>query len=135
MPASPDEEPQPDPEESPEAAPGGKPLRPVDWDGAFSRTWAARDRDDVMNRLAAEQEAEWEDERRYRSVRELGEQLLAESLERGTGGSPAAQPAEPSRWQSGNDELQRKLDRLDPLARADTEDADRSGDRSDSDPR
>lgn len=140
MPASPHEEPQPDPEASSEASPetssevasAGKPLRPVDWDGAFSRTWAARDRDEVMNRLAAEQEAEWEDERLYRSMRERAEKLRAESLGRDAGGSPDDQPAEASRWHGGNEALQRKLDRLDPLARANPDDADRPGDQSDS---
>lgn len=46
-----------EPSDQPAARP---PLRPVDWDGSFTRTWASRDRDAIMNRLAAEHEAEWE---------------------------------------------------------------------------
>ncbi|KJE22706.1 hypothetical protein FF36_02885 [Frankia torreyi] len=45
--------------EPPEAPSGGRPpLRPVDWDGSFTRTWQSRDRNEVMNRLADEHEFE-----------------------------------------------------------------------------
>ncbi|MCM3885776.1 hypothetical protein [Frankia sp. R82] len=48
---------EPDPHGSAEPsapAPGERPpLRPVDWDGSSSRTWAARDDQEVANRLSA----------------------------------------------------------------------------------
>ncbi|CAO5241453.1 dihydrolipoyllysine-residue succinyltransferase component of 2-oxoglutarate dehydrogenase complex [Frankia sp. AgKG'84/4] len=55
-----------------ESASGGRPpLRPVDWDGAFSRTWQSRDRNEVMNRLAAEQEREWSQRELDQMMREF----------------------------------------------------------------
>ncbi|CAO5165662.1 conserved hypothetical protein [Frankia sp. AiPs1] len=37
----------------------GKPLRPVNWDGSFTRTWASRSANNIAHRLAAEHEFEW----------------------------------------------------------------------------
>ncbi|MCK9894170.1 hypothetical protein [Frankia sp. AgB32] len=51
---------------------GGRlPLRPVDWDGSFSRAWQSRDRNEVVNRLAAEQEREWSQRELDQMMREF----------------------------------------------------------------
>ncbi|MCK9897299.1 hypothetical protein [Frankia sp. AgB32] len=55
--------------------PAPKPLRPVDWDGSFTRTWNARDDHEVTNR----QFAELAEKRDRESMDRLMQELLAET--------------------------------------------------------
>jgi hypothetical protein len=55
------------------------PLRPVDWDGSFSRTWQSRDRNEVMNRLFDEYEFQAERQELDQTMRELLDKLKADT--------------------------------------------------------
>ncbi|WP_462187091.1 hypothetical protein [Frankia sp. CcWB2] len=53
-------------------------LRPVDWDGSFSRVWNARHGQELTNELAAEQERRENQKRIEEYWREAREQMNAE---------------------------------------------------------
>ncbi|MCM3924132.1 hypothetical protein ND748_20980 [Frankia sp. AiPs1] len=95
------------------------PLRPVDWDGSFSRTWGSRLSEEMANERAAEQERAWQSEHLRKLRQESLERMDAESERQ-----EAQLPAERRRQQSASAggqsaraaaarELQRKLDKLD----------------------
>ncbi|WP_044885167.1 MULTISPECIES: hypothetical protein [unclassified Frankia] len=95
--------------EPPEAPSGGRPpLRPVDWDGSFTRTWQSRDDNELTNRLASEQEREW-------SQREL-DQMMREFRDKANAAADARARAERERAaeQSGapDDARSRLFDKL-----------------------
>ncbi|EIV94489.1 hypothetical protein [Frankia sp. QA3] len=96
------------------------PLRPVDWDGNFSRTWREREGNELTRRLAAEHERKWEENAARQSLRATLARLDAEAAR-----------AEKQRHEEGekpavrirNAELERKLDKLDRLSPDDGEES------------
>jgi len=89
------------------------PLRPVDWDGSFSSTWNSRYADDVMNRLAAEQEFEWNEQRLDRIRQEFREKAEAEIAERDARAREERAREQTAGWQHpGDDARSRLFDKL-----------------------
>ncbi len=94
---------QPDPDPAADDSDAGRstptprpdpPLRPVDWDGSFSRTSNARLADQIGDEVAAQQEAEWDEKLIERITRDSLDTLLAEK-EVGGRDASAGQPQEP----------------------------------------
>ncbi|MCK9894506.1 hypothetical protein [Frankia sp. AgB32] len=71
--------PSPDGSAEPSDAPSGgrPPLRPVDWDGSFSRAWQSRDDNELTNRLAAEHEFESDQQELDQMMREFRDKANA----------------------------------------------------------
>lgn len=55
------------------------PLRPVDWDGHFSRTWNTRYADEATDRIAAGQAEEWNRQWLDRTMRDLADKAQDEA--------------------------------------------------------
>ncbi|WP_261560070.1 hypothetical protein [Frankia tisae] len=105
-----------------------KSTRPLDWDGSFSRTWNARYGRDWTNELAAEQAREWEDEEVRQSLKEARDRMNAESAQaeaRAREDRRGPSSAGDGGRESARERLARKLDKLDRLSDADS---DESGD-------
>ncbi|CAJ62785.1 MULTISPECIES: hypothetical protein [Frankia] len=100
--------------EPPDASSAARPpLRPVDWDGSFTRTWQSRDDNDLANRLASEQERKWSQNELDQMMREFRDKANAaadararEERER------AAEPSHPA-----DDARSRLFDKLAGLGR------------------
>ncbi|EIV91765.1 hypothetical protein [Frankia sp. QA3] len=106
-----------DPADSKEES--GKSLRPLDWDGSFSRTWNARYGRDWTNQLAAEQEREWEDEELRQSLQDARDRMNAESAQaeaRAREERRRPSSAGGGGRESAQERLARKLDKLDRLS-------------------
>ncbi|SNQ47146.1 conserved hypothetical protein [Frankia canadensis] len=100
---------------------GRPPLRPVDWDGSFSRTWNSRYANEVMNRLAAEHELEWDEREHDERMREFRDKANAEADARDARAREERQRA----WEraldeatSADDARSRLFDKLDRLDRS-----------------
>jgi len=110
------------------------PLRPVDWDGSSSSTWNARYAADATNRMAAENELEWDRRQLDESTRQWREETDA-GLRRE---AREAQEREDREWlrregaDGGHDARSRLFDKLGKLDRGyipseDSSDADDAG--------
>ncbi|WP_261574300.1 hypothetical protein [Frankia gtarii] len=111
----------------PDAPAGGRPpLRPVDWDGSFTRTWQSRDDNELTNRLASEQEREW-------SQREL-DQMMREFRDKANAAADARAREERERAaeqaDAPGDPRSRLFDKLERLGRP-PDDADTSSNGDD----
>ncbi|KQC35268.1 hypothetical protein [Frankia sp. ACN1ag] len=64
--------------EPPDASSAARPpLRPVDWDGSFTRTWQSRDDNELANRLADEHEFESDQQELDQMMREFRDKANA----------------------------------------------------------
>ncbi|KQC38159.1 hypothetical protein [Frankia sp. ACN1ag] len=93
-----------------------KSLRPVNWDGSFSRTWNARMSEQWASQRAAEQEREWGRQQLSEYWQETEKRLHSEAQEesarRREEGHAASDDVRAERGTAA-EELYRKLDKLD----------------------
>ncbi|WP_256789327.1 hypothetical protein [Frankia sp. AvcI1] len=121
-----------EPPDASSAAP--PPLRPVDWDGSFTRTWQSRDDNDLANRLFDEHEFELEQRELDQTMAELVDKLKADSDAREAQAREERERDRATReWRAGDDSRSRLFDKLGRLdrssdeAEADSPDGDGNG--------
>ncbi|WP_261568352.1 hypothetical protein [Frankia gtarii] len=109
--------------EPPRAPSGGRPpLRPVDWDGSFTRTWQSRDDNELTHRLADEHEFESAQRELDQTMGELLDKLKADADAREARareerkGERAAEG-----WRAGDESKSRLFDKLGRLGRSSDE--------------
>jgi hypothetical protein len=92
---------------------GRAPLRPVDWDGNFSRTWQSRDDNEVTNHLS--------DEHEFESDQQELDQMMQEFRDRANAAADARAREERERAAeepgAGDDARSRLFDRLEGFGR------------------
>uniref|UniRef100_UPI0021C06390 hypothetical protein n=1 Tax=Frankia tisae TaxID=2950104 RepID=UPI0021C06390 len=116
--------------EPPDAPAGGRPpLRPVDWDGSFTRTWQSRDDNELANRLSDEHEFESDQQELDQMMRDFRDKANAAADARARKERAAEQAIAP------DDARSRLFDKLEGFGRpsdeADTSPSDDGGESPD----